>query len=404
MATLDLWGMAHAGTWSNPVRLTHMRGQSWSPEIAAWGDNLYVVWFDTTEDYGDYGDTEIFFIKSPDNGLSWGPPLRLTNDSSNQQYPFVAARDDWVYLIWDDLGSGRVYFAKSNDYGEHFQSYPLTPPCQLSRGTDILVDRAGRVHVLWYDNGEGHTNLYYKRSDDHGETWTSDVCLTCAFGNVDNEQGKIREEADGTLHVIYRSDLKGDPVGGMPPYDFFHLFSTDGGDTWSQPPLPVTPTLPTSYTNEYSGNFVVSGDALLFSCYSELTQNQVIFMRGEAKGCLWHHPPTEISHFSVNYEPSFTEHNYPAMALTPSGQLHIVYMQSLRMIDPSTILYGPFFHVVVKDGGKTVLPPSPVPGVEIGLNPKMVYSGGKLHLVYTDYHEDYSGPEIYYMYYTLEER
>ena len=375
-----------------------MNGQSWSPEIAASGNNLYVVWYDNTE---DYQDSEIFVIKSSDNGASWSSTLRITNDNKEQQYPFIAAKDNWVYIIWDDRAEGKVYFAKSDDFGKHFQYYPLTPQSGISRGSDIMVDHNGTIHVLWYDNRQGHTNLYYKKSSDHGASWSQEVCLTCTFGDIDNEQGKIREDKDGILHVIYRSNPNGDPQGGMPPYDFYHIYSLDGGNTWTQAPLPVTPALPSSYSNEYSGNFVISGDRFFFSCYTETTQNQVILIKGQAKGCMWNYPPTNISKFSLNYEPSFAEHNYPAMALTSSGKLHIVFMQSLKMMDTSTILYGPLFHVIVDTEAGNISSPDPIPEVTVGLNPKMVYNQGKLHLVYSDYRDNNYGAEIYYQYYEV---
>ena len=50
--------MAYGDTWSTNRRLTNNAGASFSPAIAVYGSNIYVVWQDNTR-----GDPEIYFKK-----------------------------------------------------------------------------------------------------------------------------------------------------------------------------------------------------------------------------------------------------------------------------------------------------------------------------------------------------
>jgi hypothetical protein len=97
-------------SWSAVTRLTHARGTSLRPSLAATGDDLHVVWFD-----GRSGDTEIYYKRSRDAGRTWGPDVRLTHSRAEASLPSIAVDDGVVHVVWSDTrdGNPEIYYKRS---------------------------------------------------------------------------------------------------------------------------------------------------------------------------------------------------------------------------------------------------------------------------------------------------
>ncbi len=78
------------------------------------GSNIYVVWYDETP-----GNTEIYFKKSDDGGATWTTNKRLTNNAGDSMYPAIAVDGSNIYVVWQDYtpGNTEIYFKKSDDGG-----------------------------------------------------------------------------------------------------------------------------------------------------------------------------------------------------------------------------------------------------------------------------------------------
>ena len=46
----------------------------------------------------------------------------------------------------------------------------------------IAVDSSGNLHVVWYDDTPGNYEIYYKKSTNRGETWTTSQRVTWTSG------------------------------------------------------------------------------------------------------------------------------------------------------------------------------------------------------------------------------
>ncbi len=73
------------------------------PQIAASGDNVYVVWSDNNGTRG--GNQDIFFSSSRDKGRSFDDPINLSNDKANSIKPKVSASGNNIYVLWSDYSS-----------------------------------------------------------------------------------------------------------------------------------------------------------------------------------------------------------------------------------------------------------------------------------------------------------
>jgi hypothetical protein len=157
--------------------------------------NIYVAWSDDRD--GDGPSMNVYFAKSTDGGLSFGPDVRVDDagmDPSRQNYPAIAVDDSLrVYVVWMDergWGDSGVYTARSLDGGATFgPSTPLLnsnpwPPYEgwPQYGADIAAEGDGRVYVsyidYWHlDNGPPPYMVFVRRSNDAGATFSDPVLV-----------------------------------------------------------------------------------------------------------------------------------------------------------------------------------------------------------------------------------
>ena len=64
------------------INVSNNTGFSVNPQIAVSGSNVYVTWEDTTP-----GNADIFFAVSNNNGVSFGTPINLSNNTGNSVNP-----------------------------------------------------------------------------------------------------------------------------------------------------------------------------------------------------------------------------------------------------------------------------------------------------------------------------
>jgi hypothetical protein len=88
--------------------------------IAASENNVYIVWWDNKT-----GNWEIFFRSSPDNGRTFGDEINLSNDTTRSDDGSIAAFGNNVYITWwntnSQTGLREPVFIASSDNGATFE-------------------------------------------------------------------------------------------------------------------------------------------------------------------------------------------------------------------------------------------------------------------------------------------
>jgi hypothetical protein len=86
-------------TWSSGQRLTWMPGDSSQPAITVdSGNGIHVVWSDNTG-----GNSEVYYKKSTNGGLTWSSAARLTWTPGNSSYPVIATSPtSRIHVVWQD--------------------------------------------------------------------------------------------------------------------------------------------------------------------------------------------------------------------------------------------------------------------------------------------------------------
>ncbi len=74
---------------------------SYSPAIAASGNNVYVVWYDDS-----LGNDDILYRRSTDGGFSFSGIVNLSNNPGGSYYPAIASSANKVYVVWHDSTPG----------------------------------------------------------------------------------------------------------------------------------------------------------------------------------------------------------------------------------------------------------------------------------------------------------
>lgn len=99
-------------TWDQPVNINILNKKYAHPAIAVdCLNNINLIWNDETSE-----NTEIYFIRSMDNGESWTLPINISNTQNSSCYPDIAIDSSCnIYIVWEDSspGTGDIYFVSN---------------------------------------------------------------------------------------------------------------------------------------------------------------------------------------------------------------------------------------------------------------------------------------------------
>jgi predicted neuraminidase len=213
--------------WTPAQRLTWNSGESYYPTIAVdFASNVHVVWNDSTP-----GNNEIYYVKSTDGGVTWTSGKRLSWTAGESKCPVVAADISGnIHVFWEDdtPGNREIYYKKSTDGGVTWTSskrlsWTAGQSLEFSE-SGVAADSLGKLHVVWEDNTAVNTEIFYKRSTDGGANWTKNKRLT--WTSSFSRWPDIAVDSSGNLHVFWTDYTPGNG-------EVYYKKSTDGGNTWT---------------------------------------------------------------------------------------------------------------------------------------------------------------------------
>ncbi len=206
-------------SWGADVRLTNNFDASEFSSVSVSGSFVHVVW----QDFSD-GDWEVFYKRSTDAGVSWSVDTRLTNDSINSFEPSVSVSGSVVHVVWYDFrhGQSEIYYKRSTDDGISWGVDARLTNDPAASGLPSISVSGSVVHVVWFDNRDGNYEIYYKHSTDGGLSWETDTRLTnnSAASNYPSVSvsGSVvhviwTDLRDGNREIYYKRNPTGNPVG-----------------------------------------------------------------------------------------------------------------------------------------------------------------------------------------------
>jgi hypothetical protein len=206
-------------TWGPDTRLTNDPSLSWLPSMSVSGSVVHIVWYDNRD-----GNNEIYYKHSIDKGLTWGPDTRLTNDPANSLVASISVSGQVVHVVWDENRDGNyeIYYKRSTDEGLTWGPDTRLTNDPAGSGHNSIAVSDSIVQVVWHDDRDGNFEIYYKRSTDGGLTWGDDTRLTNASGDSKCPNIAI---SGPVVHVVWFDNRDGDE-------EIYYKHSEDEGLTW----------------------------------------------------------------------------------------------------------------------------------------------------------------------------
>jgi hypothetical protein len=125
-------------------------------------------------------------MKSADGGMTWSAAQRLAWTLGNSYDPVMAIDTlDALQVAWVDYtpGNAEIYCRRSEDGGTTWswaQRITWTP--DKSSQPVVAINSSDRINVAWEESKAGNVDIYYKSSADGGTTWSAAQRITWTSG------------------------------------------------------------------------------------------------------------------------------------------------------------------------------------------------------------------------------
>ncbi|OFZ08628.1 MAG: hypothetical protein A2338_04530 [Bacteroidetes bacterium RIFOXYB12_FULL_41_6] len=130
-----------------------------------------------------------------------------------------------MHVVWEDerQGNSEIYYKNSTDGGVTWGADTrLTTNPYDSWNPSVTVSGL-LVHVAWYDFRDGNWEIYYKRSADGGVSWGTDTRMT---NNSHVSRYPCLASSGSVVHLVWHDDRDGN-------YEAYYKRSEDDGTSWS---------------------------------------------------------------------------------------------------------------------------------------------------------------------------
>jgi hypothetical protein len=304
-------------TWSAPVTLS-VKSETIS-SLSSVSDTegvMHSIWAQSSIT-GD-GTKKIAINYARFDGKQWTRPGLVMSALQGVpvQMSFAIDPSERLMLTWVDGESGDLLFSWANadraNLGSEWETPVILPsPSNLIVSSDIVVDAAGRIVVVYVIPVNEDRGIYVVQSTDTGKTWSSPVrvfdAVSANWERIGNP--KISLTDDGALHIIFsRNTVRaGQPVG------LYYSRSVNGGVTWDEPQIMSERDIQWSDIVSYDENTVQvvwqEFDGLEYANLSQVSEDS---------GVSWSKP---LSVTAVNASSTPV-----ALAASGSGNLHFIQL------------------------------------------------------------------------------
>jgi hypothetical protein len=207
-------------TWNSPIAITDLNSNAWNAAIAVNGSSLHVVWrvIDTLNNH-----RISHYIHSLDGGNTWGPDITL--DTAVADWPAVAVSGHHVYVANDIVTAAapyntEIFFLSSEDNGFTWSAHRQITFAVGRSEDEALIAQGPDIFMSWNDNRSGQMQIFSKHSADFGTTWDAEVAVIPPFGY-------------GTMVCIDGEHVDVIAAGAPSGHYQIHLAqSSDTGATW----------------------------------------------------------------------------------------------------------------------------------------------------------------------------
>lgn len=180
--------------------------------VAVRGQEVFTAWYDVRN-----GDSDVFFAKSVDGGATFGPNVRVNDDTGqSRQYKPSLGLDaaGSIYMIWRDdrRGHADIFFARSEDGGKSFSKNLLLNDdtgWAYQGNPSIGVSPEGLVYAAWSDDRNENGDIYFTVSRDRGRSFGRNLRLNDDTGKSVQSHPTVSAGAGGLVVVAWEDFRNG---------------------------------------------------------------------------------------------------------------------------------------------------------------------------------------------------
>jgi len=214
-------------TFSPALNLSNDSGIAKDATISNNGQNVYIAW---TE-----GSKGIFFRESPNDGVTWVPPvtssaLKLSPSDGVAAFPvmfteFQSVTSGDVYVTWAQTvtqanGSKilQIFVAASTNNGVSFKTTQLSHNSTNSQNTPAVGADGSNVYVAWFSAKLSYSSpggIYVSTSNNNGQNWNRPEDI---YNKSTNGETEIVASGSNVYVMVDQSNF---------------VYSHNSGATWS---------------------------------------------------------------------------------------------------------------------------------------------------------------------------
>ena len=274
----------------------------------------------------DYFPQKLYMRRSSDGGDSWGDLLEVTKNPENMPaWPELAMNGDGdFYCLHSRELNGRLYFHRSNDGGQTWTT-PVQvadyyiPVATHNTNAEMVVDSQGAINVV-VDMNEVESsggNIFFTRSLDGGAVWSEQLRLSEMNAAT---KPAIALDSQDNIYAVYLMMKTGHSV----PSWYVHLRrSSNGGAQWTtgininEGYGGYTYAFPSIGVNPVNDHIYAVWDSRKDRFYGK---NQVYFSRSTDRGATWSAP------MNISADPD--RNHYPEMVVDAAGNINVIWSRS----------------------------------------------------------------------------
>lgn len=188
-------------------------------------DQLSIVWTDHVTLYYSWAWPE-----DAADARQWTTEVIARSNGGLNLPDLYTDRFGKQHIVWVGIdGLVVLYASRAADAASWSSEVTIwdAPPNRRAIGPKVVVDGAGVLHVVWFENSAEHkwlqSGVRYNRSADNGATWSNIL-----FDPDEGAWASLGLDAEDKIHLVWQHG-----VGSL--QGRWHSYSVDRGLTWSPP-------------------------------------------------------------------------------------------------------------------------------------------------------------------------
>ncbi|MDW8331011.1 MAG: sialidase family protein [Cyclobacteriaceae bacterium] len=225
--------------------------------------SLYVVWTEVEEAGDGSCKSNILLSKAP-GGKKFNKPVRITatdrtcdKTSMPEGVQPAVANDGKIFVAWAQ--DGKIYLDRSWDGGNMWLTndilitnqpggnrIPIPGMGVVDGSPKLVIDQSkgrfsGAIYLIWTDTGDGHADIWFMRSFNLGDNWTSPIRIHTDDGLAHQFAPSMAVDPEtGYIYIVFY-DRRNHSDNST---DVYLAWSSDNGSSFKNIKLSESPFKP----------------------------------------------------------------------------------------------------------------------------------------------------------------